>query len=62
MMAKLSRFMCSRRTSPRPLLTVSSGVAASMRGPGMSPLLMALRMTMSSRDLADAMELMLVNP
>ena len=32
----------------RPPETVSSGVAASMRGPGRSPALMALRMTMSA--------------
>ena len=35
-------------------MTVSSGLAARMRGPGMSPALMALRMTTSSRGLAEA--------
>jgi hypothetical protein len=39
-----------------------SGVAASMRGPGISPALMALRMTTSSRGLAAAALLMLVKP
>src|SRR3954470_4231330 len=60
--AKVSRCMCIRRTSPRPDVTVISGLAASVRGPGKSPALMALRNTTSSLGLAAAALLQAVNP
>ena len=50
------------RMSPRPPETVISGVAASIRGPGISPASIALRITMSSRGLADAAQQRLVKP
>ena len=50
------------RMSPRPPETVISGVAASIRGPGISPASIAFRITMSSRGLADAAQQRLVKP
>src|SRR5882757_4338272 len=61
-MAKASRCMCRRRTSPSPAVVASSGLAARVRGPGMSPASMALRITTSRRALADAALLHAVNP
>ena len=54
--------MCHSRASPRPLVTVISGLAASSLGPGMSPASMALRTAMSSRGLAEAALRQLVKP
>ena len=45
--------MCSFLTSPRPLVTVIQGVQAISLGPGISPVLMALRITRSRRGLTE---------
>jgi hypothetical protein len=52
--AKLSRYMCALRSSPRPPVTVISGPQALSRGPGICPAAIALRITISSLSLADA--------
>ena len=59
---KLSWCRCSRRPSPRPPVTVSSGLAASRRGPSVRPWSMASRTATSSRILAAAAEQALVKP
>ncbi len=58
----MARQVQKGQLSPRPLVGVSSGDAASIRGPGISPALIALRMTISSRALAAAALLILVKP
>ena len=62
MTAKVSRCICMRRTSPSPEVTVISGLAANVRGPGKSPALIALRSTTSSRGFAAAALLQAVKP
>ena len=59
---KLSWCRCSWRPSPRPPVTVSSGLAASRRGPSITPWSMASRTATSRRILAAAAEQALVKP
>ena len=59
---KLSWCRCSRRPSPSPPVTVSSGLAASSRGPSVRPPSMASRTATSSLIFAAAAEQALVKP